>query len=156
MKKYFSIIIIVLLVSVLFWIKPMKKVIPLWPPDINVTYNESKFETATGDYTLANKPGNSSLADSPINLAKELRVSPVEKGGQIKFNFNTLLRQPRKTNVYLLIYNKDKESDIKLKEQVVNGNSFNAPKEKGEYIFLIFSSWDEGHSIDYVLKINVT
>ncbi|EDU38567.1 hypothetical protein CF098_01680 [Clostridium sporogenes] len=155
MKKYFFITIIVLLVLVLFWTKPMEKLIPLDPPNINIEYNQNKIEVAKGDYTWTNKPGNSNLADSPINLAKKLKASSVERGGQIKFTFNTLLRQPSKTSVDLIIYNKDNPSDIKLKEQVINVDSFNAPKKRGEYIFLIFSLWDEGHSINYVFKINV-
>ncbi len=134
MKKCFSTTIIVLLVSVLFWTKPMGKLIPLDPPNINIEHNQNKIEVAKGDYTWTNKPGNSSLADSPINLAKKLKASSVERGGEIKFTFNTLLRQPSKTSVDLIIYNKDNPSDIKLKEQVVNANSFNAPK-KGENIF---------------------
>ncbi|APC80428.1 hypothetical protein [Clostridium botulinum] len=155
MKKYFSLTIIVLLVLVLLWIKPMEKLIPLVPPNINITYNQNKIEVVKGDYTWTNKPGNSNLADSPINLAKKLKASSVEKGEQIKFTFNTLLRQPSKTSINLVIYDKDNPSDIKLKEQVVNANSFNAPKKRGEYIFLIYSLWDEGHSINYVFKINV-
>ncbi|MCS4446304.1 hypothetical protein JTT02_19575 [Clostridium botulinum] len=134
MKKYFSLTIIVLLVLVLLWIKPMEKLIPLVPPNINITYNQNKIEVVKGDYTWTNKPGNSNLADSPINLAKKLKASSVEKGEQIKFTFNTLLRQPSKTSINLVIYDKDNPSDIKLKEQVVNANSFNAPK-KGENIF---------------------
>ncbi|EKN38302.1 hypothetical protein CFSAN001627_24169 [Clostridium botulinum CFSAN001627] len=112
----------------------MEKLIPLVPPNINITYNQNKIEVVKGDYTWTNKPGNSNLADSPINLAKKLKASSVEKGEQIKFTFNTLLRQPSKTSINLVIYDKDNPSDIKLKEQVVNANSFNAPK-KGENIF---------------------
>ncbi|ENK1243840.1 hypothetical protein AB2063_001999 [Clostridium botulinum] len=155
MKKYFSITIIALLVLGLLWIKPMKKLIPLSPPNINITYNQNKIETSKGDYTWNDNLRSSYLANSPINLAKNLKASSVEKGGQIKFAFNTLLRQPSKTSVNLIIYNKDNPSDIKLKEQVINVDSFNAPKRRGEYIFLISSLWDEGHSIDYVFKINV-
>ncbi|ACA56754.1 hypothetical protein FDC45_01050 [Clostridium botulinum] len=155
MKKNFSLTTIVLLVLVLLWIKPMKKLIPLVPPNINIEYNQNKIEIGKGDYTWTNKPGNSNLADSPINLSKKLKASSVEKGGQIKFTFNTLLRQPSKTSINLVIYDKDNPSDIKLKEQVINVDSFNVPKKRGEYIFLIYSLWDERHSINYVFKINV-
>ncbi|WP_261780720.1 hypothetical protein [Clostridium botulinum] len=51
MKKIFSTTIIVLLVLVLLWIKPMKKLIPLATPNINIEYNQNKIEIAKGDYT---------------------------------------------------------------------------------------------------------
>lgn len=152
LRKYFAIIIIVLLVSVLFWTKPIKKFIPLAPPNITITYNQNKIETAKGDYTWCDKDsvGSSNLAaDNPMGLVKNLKTTSVKKGEEIKFTFNTLWKQPNITTVDLVI------SGIGLKKQIVNKNSFNAPKEKGEYIFLIFSSWDEGHSIAYVFKINV-
>lgn len=151
MKKYFVIAIIILLISVLFWPRTTKEFIPLSPPDISVTYNQNKIETARGDYNWCDKPdgGSTYLADSPIDLVKNLKTTSVKKGEAIKFNFNTLWKQPNKTTVDLVI------PGVGLSEQIENVNFFNAPKEKGEYIFLIFGSWDEGHSVVYVFKINV-
>lgn len=157
MKKNFVIVIILLLASIWFWFKPIMKRIPLSPPSVSIMYNQNKIETARGEYTWCDRPdgGSTYLADTPINLAKNLKTASVKKGEQIKFTYNTLLKQPSETNVYLVISNKDKASNIQLEEQVINKNSFNVPKEKGEYTFLIFASWDEGHSVSYVFKVNV-
>ncbi len=152
MKKYFIIVIITLLILVLFWVKPIKKFIPLSPPNISVTYNQNKIKTVKGDFTWSNKNsvGNSNLvADNPIDLAKNLKATSVKKDEKIKFTFDTLWKQPNETTVYLV------KSGIGLDKQIENINFFNAPKEKGEYIFLIFGLWDEGHSVNYVFKINV-
>lgn len=135
MKKYFAIAITVLLVFALFWPKLMKKhsPYPLSPPDISVTYNQKEIETARGDYTWADKEtvGNSFLADDPIKLVKNLKTTSVKKGEEIKFAFDTSLKQPNETTVGLV------RPGIGFDKQVENTNFFNAPKEKGEYIFLI-------------------
>lgn len=151
LKKYFSITIIILLVSVLFLINSTKKSSFQYPPDISVTYNQNKIETVRGDYTWADKEtvGNSFLADDPLNLVKNLKTTSVKRGEEIKFTFDTSWKQPNETIVYLV------NSGIGLDKQIVNKDSFNAPMEKGEYIFSICGSWDEGHNVVYVFKINV-
>lgn len=156
MKKNFVIEIVMLIVLVLFLSYPTKKSMPSSPPNIIITYNQNKIKTAQGDYNWFDNEmaGNSSLADTPNNLLKNLIPTYVEKGQEIKFSFDTLWEQPNKTVLYLM------KSDINnpyiLDEQIINSNSFNAPIEKGEYNFMICSSWDEGHSVSNVFKINVT
>lgn len=155
MKKNFVIAIVILIVLVLFWSNVAKKSIPSSPPNIIITYNQTKIETAQGDYNWFDTEigGNSNLADTPNNLLKNLTTTYVEKGQEIKFSFDTSWKQPIKNVLYLV------KSDINnpyiLDEQLINSNSFNAPIEKGEYNFIIYSSWDEGHSVNNVFKINV-
>ena len=155
MKKNFVIAIVILIVSVLFGSNVAKKSIPSSPPNIIITYNQTKIETAQGDYNWFDTKigGNSNLADTPNNLLKNLATTYVEKGQEIKFSFDTSWQQSTKNVLYLV------ESDINnpyiLDEQLINSNSFNAPIEKGEYNFIIYSSWDEGHSVHNVFKINV-
>jgi hypothetical protein len=155
LKKNFVIAIVILIVLVLFWSNVAKKSIPSLPPNIIITSNQNKIETAQGDYNWFDNEmgGNSSLADTPNNLLKNLTTTNVEKGQEIKFSFDTSWKQPNKTILYLV------KSDINnpyiLEEQIMNSNSFKAPIEKGEYNFIIYSSWDEGHSVSNVFKINV-
>lgn len=157
MKKYFTIATIVVLVSVLFWPRLTKNHIPLSPPEIRVTYNQSKIETIKNEYTWCDKPngGATHMGDNPLVLTKNLKTVSVKKGEEIKFDFDTSWKQPNKTAVDLVVAGKDGPLYPNLVKQVVNKNSFNAPVENGEYTYSIFGWWEEGRSVTYVFKINV-
>jgi len=150
-KNLISIIVLIMIVVLFFLFKPTKKFFPLLPPNINVTCNRNKIETAKGDYNWFNGKtgGNSSMADTSTNLVKKLKDITLQQGEDIKFSFSDLWKQPNETAVYLVM------SDNSTIKQVENINSFSVPKEKGEYMYLISGKWDETHSMSYVFKVNV-
>lgn len=129
---------------------------PASPPDIVVKIdNDKKIETAKGDYSWFDGKygGNSYLTDSPDILLKNIEIAQVEKGQKIDFSFKTSWQQPNKNELYLIDF--DTQNNTPLEEQSLNYNEFNAPEECGEYNFMIFSWWDETHSVTNVFKINV-
>lgn len=91
LKKNFSIVIIMAIVLILFLSNFIKKSVPLSPPNIIITYNQNKIETAQGDYNWFDNEmgGNSNLADTPTNLLKNLATTYVEQGEEIEFSFDT-------------------------------------------------------------------
>ncbi|MHC1683097.1 MAG: hypothetical protein AB6733_09145 [Clostridiaceae bacterium] len=149
--KVITATILILIVFVFLVFKPTKKFMPLFGPKINVTYNQNKIETVKGDYNWFDKEtgGNSYMADTSTNLAKNIKGTNVKSGEKIEFSFSSFWKQPSKTRVALVA------SDNSASEIGENTRYFNAPKEKGEYIYLISGYWDDTHCIGYVIKINV-
>lgn len=127
------------------------------PPNISVTHNQNKIETERGQYNWFDKEkgGNTSFADIPESLVKNLKAATIKKDGDIHVTFNTSWKQPNKLTVNLVLPNQKNQQNFGLREQKLNENSFRAPKESGQYIYLITGYWDETHSVDYALKINI-
>lgn len=150
-KKFINATILILIVVVFLILKPTKRFIPLIVPNVNVTYNQHKIKTVKSDYNWFNEEngGNSAMADWPTNLAKKIKAINVQSGDKIEFSFSSFWKQPSETEVRLVA------SDNSTTKLVENTNFFNAPKEKGEYIYLISGYWDDTHCIGYVIKINV-
>lgn len=150
-KKFINVTILILLVVVFLILKPTKRFIPLIVPNVNVTYNQHKIDTVKSDYNWFNEEagGNSALTDLPTNLAKKIKATNVQSGDEIEFRFSSFWKQPSETEVRLVASN---GSVTKLVENI---DFFYAPKEKGEYIYLISAYWDDTHCTSYVIKINV-
>lgn len=149
--KVITATILILIVFVFLVFKPTKKFMPLFVPKIKVTYNQNKIETEKGDYNWFDKEtgGNSYMSDTSTNLAKNLKNTNVQGGDKIEFSFSSFWKQPVETKVFLVA------SDNSTSKVEENTSYFNAPKEKGEYIYLISAHWDDTHSIGYIIKINV-
>ena len=155
MKKYTGIIkkILILVLAVI----AMKNIFPFSPPKISVKVNHNKIETVKSDYSWFNKNrgGNSGLTDSFPNLSKQAKATLVRKDDEIKLSTKTIWKQPKNVSVNLLLFNKDGSNFVGFEEQILNGNSFNAPKEKGEYVYLVSNTWDETHWTSWVFKIKI-
>lgn len=159
MKRFFSgaVVIMLLVVMAFYSISFIRKLVPPSLPSIEVTYNKQNIETSLGMYNWFNKDtgGNTCFADEPEESVKNLKITSIRGGDTINFVFKTFYKQPIKTTVYMVIPNKKEPHNFGMIQQASNTNYFNVPKEKGEYILIIMGYWDETHSVDYYLKINV-
>jgi hypothetical protein len=131
LKKHLGFIKRILIFLVLVVIA-MKNIFPFSPPKISVKVNNIKIETVKSDYSWFNKNsgGNSGLTDSFPNLSKQAKVTLVKKDDEINLATKTIWKQPKNVYVSLLKFNKDGSNFVGFEEQILNGNSFNAPKEK--------------------------
>jgi hypothetical protein len=149
-KKFITAAFLTLIAFTFLLFKPTKAFMPLLAPNINVKYNQNKIETAKGDYNwFSGTNGNTNMSDTSTNIAKKIKATSVKSGDRLEFSFNSFWKQPSETKAFLVV------SDNRISKIAENTRFFNAPKEKGEYIYLISAHWDDTHRISYVIKINV-
>lgn len=146
---------IIRILAVLILLIIVRNIIPFSKPGIKVTHNGNKVETAEWDYIWVpqNSGGNSGIFDVIPKLAKNIKATTVKGGDKIKFRFNTILKQPRKTVTLHMVNNE--EIPVNKRESWKGNNYFSAPKEKGEYVYVIDGDWDRTHGATYLVKICV-
>jgi hypothetical protein len=115
------------------------------PPEIYLQITKKKYPIIMGSFSWNNIEADSA---PPSVLTKGIEPLKVSSTTKINMEFSPD-RRPVDLKMYYWEGN-ERGSEIEL----IDGFSFRAPKEKGEYIYEILAKWPEG-LVHYAAKVKV-
>lgn len=150
MKKIY----IFLLLLVLFTVTGCTKIFDTEPPEAKAQINNKNISLIRGGYHWTTEEGNfftstkTTIADaaSPVQIAKEMIASPVEKGSEATIEFSDHSK-PQLTYQFW-------DEDQPGKSISMKGNKLTFPPKSGKYIIEVNATWSNGDA-SYTLFVDV-
>ena len=136
MKKYFSGLIVLLLLTLLGCSNG--ELSGDEPPAVFLTVNDVKHETTLGSYCWTKGCADTA---GPVELLEGKDPVTVKPGENLSLGMDF---EPKPTEYYLSYFRKETETDVAFKNNV-----FTAPKEKGLYHYAWSVRWQGEKAGDY-------